>query len=67
MKFGGRALELQRIPEDPDLQAWDQADLYALDHLTEPGRVLIVLDAFGALACACLLYTSDAADDQWRV
>jgi 16S rRNA (guanine1207-N2)-methyltransferase len=52
MKFGGRALELQRIPEDPDLQAWDQADLYALDHLTEPGRLLIVLDAFGALACA---------------
>jgi 16S rRNA (guanine1207-N2)-methyltransferase len=52
MRFAGRAFDLGRIPEDPDLQAWDQADLYALDNLPGEGRVLVVLDAFGALACA---------------
>jgi 16S rRNA G1207 methylase RsmC len=52
MNFSGRDLDLARIPDDPDLQAWDQADLYALDQLPGEGRVLLVLDAFGALACA---------------
>jgi len=52
MNFGEGKLELKRIPDDPDLQAWDQADLYALDNLPEGDRVLVALDAFGALACA---------------
>ena len=52
MKFGGRDFDLARIPHDPDLQAFDQADLYALDNLPSEGTVLLVLDAFGALACA---------------
>jgi 16S rRNA (guanine1207-N2)-methyltransferase len=51
MRFGGRDIDLARIPDDADLQAWDQADLYALDHLPDEGRVLLVFDAFGALAC----------------
>lgn len=55
MEFDGRTLDLHRIPEDPTLQAWDQADLYALETLRSEGiggPVLLVLDAFGALACA---------------
>jgi 16S rRNA G1207 methylase RsmC len=55
LEFGDRSLILHRVPEDPDLRAWDQADLYALSELRErgcEGRVLLVLDAFGALACA---------------
>ena len=52
MIFGGREFDLVRIPDDPDLQAFDQADLYALDELADAGRILLVLDAFGALACA---------------
>jgi 16S rRNA (guanine1207-N2)-methyltransferase len=52
MNFAGRELDLVRIPEDPSLQAWDQADLYALDNLPAEGSVLLGLDAFGALACA---------------
>ena len=55
LEIGDRSLILHRVPEDPDLRAWDQADLYALSELKErglAGRVLLVLDAFGALACA---------------
>ena len=55
LEIGDRSLILHRVPEDPDLQAWDQADLYAISELKErglDGRVLLVLDAFGALACA---------------
>lgn len=54
-ELAGRTLDLERIPADPDLQAFDQADRYALDVLVErepEGRALVVLDAFGALACA---------------
>ena len=52
---GGRSLILHRMPPDPDLRAWDQADLYVLDELRTrglTGSVLLVLDSFGALACA---------------
>jgi len=55
VEFGGRTLSLQRMPEDESLRAYDQADLLALDAVVErglSGRALIVLDAFGALACA---------------
>jgi 16S rRNA (guanine1207-N2)-methyltransferase len=48
-------LQLHRWPEDPTLRAFDQADLYALDAVEErlsTGRLLLGLDAFGALACA---------------
>ena len=50
--------ELRRRPDDPNLQAWDAADELLLNHLDEgrvllgPDRVLIVNDAFGALAVA---------------
>lgn len=55
VELAGRSLDLERVPADPDLRAFDQADRYVLDHLRErggEGRILLVLDAFGALACA---------------
>jgi 23S rRNA (guanine1835-N2)-methyltransferase len=56
VELGERTLDLERIPLDPGLQAFDQADRYALDalgDLLESGtRILIALDSFGALACA---------------
>ncbi|MEE4462855.1 50S rRNA methyltransferase, partial [Azotobacter chroococcum] len=52
-------LELQRQPprRDDPLQAFDAADEYLLQHLHAQGlpaqaRVLVLNDAFGALACA---------------
>jgi 16S rRNA G1207 methylase RsmC len=48
-------LDLRRWPEDSELRAWDQADLYALDEVGQrlpTGRLLLGLDAFGALVCA---------------
>ncbi len=55
---GFRSLNLKRFPETDDvnpLQAWEAADEYLLQQLdgTEiSGPVLILNDAFGALACA---------------
>jgi 16S rRNA (guanine1207-N2)-methyltransferase len=49
---------LRRNPQDEGLQAWDAADEFLLNHLDETrlpsghGRVLILNDAFGALAVA---------------
>jgi 16S rRNA (guanine1207-N2)-methyltransferase len=49
---------LQRNPRDKRLQAWDAADEFLLNHLDQTrmlsghGRVLILNDAFGALAVA---------------
>ena len=50
--------ELQRNPRDDNLQAWDAADEFLLNYLadiqvlSQHGRVLILNDAFGALAVA---------------
>ncbi len=50
--------ELQRNPRDDNLQAWDAADEFLLNHLADiqvlsrHGRLLILNDAFGALAVA---------------
>lgn len=50
--------DLERYPRDPNLRAWDAADEFLLQHLGElqtlarDSRVLIVNDAFGALAVA---------------
>ena len=58
---GFRSLNLKRFPETDDvnpLQAWEAADEYLLQQLdgTEiSGPVLILNDAFGALACALAL------------
>jgi 16S rRNA (guanine1207-N2)-methyltransferase len=50
--------ELQRNPRDDSLRAWDAADEFLLNHLADiqllsrHGRLLILNDAFGALAVA---------------
>ncbi len=47
---------LERFPVRHNLQAWDAADEYLLNHLAEiggpTGSLLIINDSFGALACA---------------
>ena len=54
--------ELHRNPRDDSLQAWDAADEFLLQHLheiqllTRHGKVLILNDAFGALALALADY-----------
>lgn len=56
----GRQLTLERWPpnqKNRTLQAWDSADEYLIDHVTEQGllpeqgRILLINDSFGALAC----------------
>jgi len=54
--------ELRRNPPDSSLQAWDAADEFLLNHIdeiqlvTRNSRILIVNDAFGALAVALAAY-----------
>jgi len=54
----GGEIELQRVPPNPQLQAWDAADLYLLNHLKElqilfrDCQILVVNDSFGALSVA---------------
>jgi 16S rRNA (guanine1207-N2)-methyltransferase len=57
LHFEGRALALDRHPprRDDPLRAWDAADEYLLRDFgsgAPAGRILVVHDAFGALACA---------------
>ena len=53
--------ELQRMPPDDRLQAWDAADEFLLNHvheiqvLSRHARILILNDAFGALSVALAL------------
>ncbi len=64
---------LQRLPTRPRelLRAWDAADEYLLQHLAEAdglnaqSRVLIVNDAFGALAVALHAHRPRAMSDSW--
>ncbi len=50
--------ELERYPRDPRLQAWDAADEFLLNHvdalqlLSRHGKLMVLNDAFGALAVA---------------
>lgn len=49
---------LRRVPDNPNLQAWDSADLYLLKHanencgLSQQSKILVVNDGFGALSLA---------------
>ncbi len=47
---------LERVPPRRNLRAWDSADEYLLNHLSETGGpvgpLFLVNDSFGALACA---------------
>jgi len=65
--------KLQRLPRRTRelLRAWDAADEYLLQHLAETAelsdgrRLLIVNDAFGALAVALHAYHPLAVSDSW--
>ncbi len=62
--FGDLTLARWSEREDEHLRAWDAADEYLLQHLSDnnllaanpPPRVLIVNDSFGALTCALNRY-----------
>lgn len=58
-------LGLTRIPPDPKLRAWNAADeIFLSRHASElKTPVLIVNDAFGALACNLANYQSDWLND----
>jgi len=63
--------ELQRNPRDDRLQAWDAADEYLLGYLDEcgvlarRGKLLILNDAFGALAVALASHPVYSWNDSW--
>ena len=63
--------ELSRNPPDPRLQAWDAADEFLLTHIDElqvlsrHRRVLILNDAFGALAVALASHPVYSWNDSW--
>ncbi len=62
---------LQRNPDDERLQAWDAADEFLLKHVDETrmlsgnSRVLILNDAFGALAVALANHTLYSWNDSF--
>lgn len=67
---------LQRIPDnDKNLQAWNSADLYLLQHLSEiveelsidlyQSNILIMNDAFGVLSIALAKYSCDSYSDSY--
>jgi 16S rRNA (guanine1207-N2)-methyltransferase len=62
---------LRRNPHDPSLQAWDAADEFLLKHLDEAkipqgkDRVLLLNDAYGALALALANYSPYSWSDSY--
>ena len=63
--------ELERIPPNPQLQAWDAADQYLLKQvdelqiLTRQSRLLLVNDNFGALSVALADYRPVMVNDSF--
>ena len=64
-------LQLQRIPENPLLQAWDAADLYLLNYiddlkiLTRDHEILVLNDSFGALSVSLADYHPTMLSDSF--
>ncbi|MTD37979.1 23S rRNA (guanine(1835)-N(2))-methyltransferase RlmG [Erwinia sp. CPCC 100877] len=70
VELGGQMLTLQRLPATDDaspLQAWEAADEYLLQQVGEPGAgpLLILNDAFGALACALVRHQPVCVSDSY--
>ncbi|MCP4188018.1 MAG: methyltransferase [Gammaproteobacteria bacterium] len=63
--------ELQRVPHNPQLQAWDAADLYLLKHIDESRllsrqcRIMLVNDSFAALSVALADYSPTMVNDSF--
>ncbi|QOL26994.1 methyltransferase [Thalassotalea sp. LPB0316] len=69
-----QALSLYRYPisqNNRSLQAWDAADEYLINYLTEndllnkDSKVLVVNDSFGALSINLLNYSTTMVSDSW--
>ncbi|NRA82327.1 MAG: methyltransferase [Gammaproteobacteria bacterium] len=64
-------LTLERFPcsNDENLQAWDSADQYVLEHIEQladkPNNILIINDTFGALVCGLAQYDITAQSDSY--
>jgi len=64
-------LTLERFPcsNDENLQAWDSADQYILEHIEQlesaPTNILIINDSFGALVCGLAQYQITAQSDSY--
>ncbi len=64
-------LELQRIPPNPQLQAWDAADMYLLNQIDKlqilfrDCRILVMNDSFGALSVALAEYRPTMVSDSF--
>jgi len=58
MQTASGQFHLRRVPDNPNLQAWDAADLYLLKQVNEncelspQSKILVVNDGFGALSLA---------------
>lgn len=69
VELNGQSFTLERFPvgvEEASLQAWDAADEYLLQQVSEvTGPVLIFNDSFGALACALAQHRPVSINDSW--
>ena len=69
VEINGQSFTLDRFPvgvEEASLQAWDAADEYLLQQVSEPGGpVLIFNDSFGALACALAPHRPVSVNDSY--
>ena len=71
MLVPGGEIELQRIPPNPQLQAWDAADSYLLNQLDKlqilfrDCQVLVMNDSFGALSVALAEYRPTMVSDSF--
>ena len=61
-------LELARRPDDPQLRAFDAADVLLLEHLSTvdlSGTVVLLNDRWGALTTALAAHSPVSASDSW--
>ncbi|WLI75720.1 23S rRNA (guanine(1835)-N(2))-methyltransferase RlmG [Kosakonia sp. H02] len=69
VELNGQSFTLDRFPvgvEEASLQAWDAADEYLLQQVSEvDGPVLIFNDSFGALACALAQHRPVSVNDSY--
>ena len=71
MQTKNAGIELERIPANRNLQAWDAADLYLLKHIEEnrllnpDSQILILNDQFGAIAVTLADYRPVMVNDSY--
>lgn len=71
MQTANGQFQLRRVPDNPNLQAWDSADLYLLKQVEEncalslQSSILVVNDGFGALSLALSDYQLTMTGDSY--